>query len=147
MGFWAVYYWLRGDSDSLPFVSFLVLLSKVGKWHLGHNANGGEPGMGFLPHSGNQGFERFFGLPYSHEEGYPGPPPSSIVWPPVPLYRNDVIVRTTTTHVPVPVPPSLFRKTPHKTLLSALLTFVPVPSRRCNSRSQWMTLHICTLQK
>ncbi len=43
--------------------------------------------MGYLPHSGNQGFERFFGLPYSHEEGYPGPPPSSIVWPPVPLFR------------------------------------------------------------
>ena len=28
------------------------------------------------------------GLPYSHEEGYPGPAPEGIVWPPVPLFAN-----------------------------------------------------------
>jgi hypothetical protein len=85
----------------------------VGKWHLGHNDNGGEPGMGFLPHSGNHGFERFFGLPYSHEEGYPGPPPSSIVWPPVPLMRNDVIVEQ-----PIPVDDLAFLYTAGKPFLS-----------------------------
>jgi hypothetical protein len=60
-----------------PYLSLPLFLvsKKVGKWHLGHNANGGEPGMGYLPHSGNHGFERFFGLPYSHEEGE-GPNPN-----------------------------------------------------------------------
>ena len=40
----------------------------VGKWHGGHN-----PSENCLPGNGNQGFEFFYGLPYSHEEGYPGP--------------------------------------------------------------------------
>ena len=53
----------------------------VGKWHLGHN-----PEKGCLPTY--FGFDSFFGLPYSHEEGYPGPAPEGIVWPPVPLFAN-----------------------------------------------------------
>jgi len=31
-------------------------------------------------------------MPYSHEEGYPGPPPEGLIWPPVPLILNDQIV-------------------------------------------------------
>ena len=52
----------------------------IGKWHLGHNKD--EP---CLPGNGNQGFDAFFGIPYSHEEGYPGPMPEGLVFPPVPL--------------------------------------------------------------
>ena len=54
----------------------------MGKWHLGHN--------GSLPTQ--RGFDYFFGTPYSHDEGYPGPFPISLVWPPVPVFENEVIV-------------------------------------------------------
>jgi arylsulfatase A len=54
----------------------------LGKWHLGHN--------GSLPTA--RGFDYFFGTPYSHDEGYPGPFPISLIWPPVPVYRNTEIV-------------------------------------------------------
>lgn len=59
----------------------------VGKWHLGSNL-----AEDCLPGDGKQGFDFFFGLPYSHEEGYPGPSPESYTFPPVPLYVNDEIV-------------------------------------------------------
>lgn len=35
----------------------------IGKWHLGHN--------NALPTQ--RGFTSFYGMPYSHEEGFPGP--------------------------------------------------------------------------
>lgn len=72
----------------------------IGKWHLGH-AN--SVNTSFLNVTGKdaclpggttkaRGFENFFGLPFSHEEGEPGPPPASIVFPPVPLIRNGEVV-------------------------------------------------------
>ena len=51
--------------------------------HLGHNKDDH-----CLPGDGNQGFDFFYGLPYSHEEGYPGPLPEGLVFPPVPLMTN-----------------------------------------------------------
>jgi len=54
----------------------------MGKWHLGHN--------GSLPTQ--RGFDFFFGPPYSHDEGYPGPFPISYIWPAVPVYRNEEII-------------------------------------------------------
>jgi arylsulfatase A len=57
----------------------------IGKWHLGHN-----PEIGCLPTF--RGFDYFYGLPYSHEEGYPGPFPESLFFPPVPLFNGDQIV-------------------------------------------------------
>jgi len=39
-----------------------------------------------------RGFDYFFGLPYSHEEGYPGPAPEDLIWPPMPLYENMTII-------------------------------------------------------
>jgi len=56
----------------------------IGKSHTGHN--------NCLPGQGTYGIDFFWGLPYSHEEGYPGPSPEDIVFPPVPLYSNDIIV-------------------------------------------------------
>jgi arylsulfatase A len=41
-----------------------------------------------LPGRGNQGFDAFYGIPYSHEEGYPGPMPEGLVFPPVPLMAS-----------------------------------------------------------
>jgi arylsulfatase A-like enzyme len=55
----------------------------IGKWHLGHNKENS-----CLPGNGNHGFDFFYGIPYSHEEGYPGPFPESIVFPPVPVITN-----------------------------------------------------------
>lgn len=46
--------------------------------------------MPCCPHC--QGFDYFYGLPYSHEEGFPGPSLESIVWPPIPLFENKKIV-------------------------------------------------------
>lgn len=54
----------------------------IGKWHLGH--------VDCLPTQ--RGFDYFFGTPYSHDEGYPGPFPISFVFPPVPVYENELIV-------------------------------------------------------
>jgi hypothetical protein len=51
--------------------------------HLGHNVD-----RNCLPGRGNKGFDFFYGIPYSHEEGYPGPFPESLVFPPVPLMTN-----------------------------------------------------------
>lgn len=56
----------------------------IGKHHLGHNKD-----LNCLPGGGNQGFDFFYGLPYSHEEGYPGPMPEGLVFPPVPLMTNN----------------------------------------------------------
>jgi arylsulfatase A-like enzyme len=58
--------------------------SFIGKWHLGHNE-------GCLPPE--RGFDFFYGLPYSHEEGYPGPTPEDLIWPPVPLMKGMDIVQ------------------------------------------------------
>eukprot|EP00605_Chrysophyceae_sp_TOSAG23-4_P001461 GSChrysophyteH1.ASY1.ANO1.1597.1 assembled CDS len=65
--------------------------SMIGKWHIGHNPAGNN-GNGCLPGNGRQGFDFFFGLPYSHEEGYPGPFPEGLVFPPVPLFLQDQFV-------------------------------------------------------
>jgi len=40
-----------------------------------------------------QGFDYFLGLPYSHEEGFPGPELESVIWPPVPLYENRDLIQ------------------------------------------------------
>jgi len=54
----------------------------IGKWHLGHH--------GVLPTQ--HGFDSWLGLPYSHEEGFPGPNPEGWVFPPVPLMRDTDII-------------------------------------------------------
>ena len=59
----------------------------IGKWHLGSNFQNN-----CLPGRGKQGFDFFYGLPYSHEEGYPGPAPEGLVFPPVPLICDDLFV-------------------------------------------------------
>ena len=46
---------------------FCVLNVGTYRRHLGHN-----PDRNCLPGNGNQGFDFFYGIPYSHEEGYPG---------------------------------------------------------------------------
>ena len=56
----------------------------IGKNHLGHN-----PEERCLPT--HRGFDDFFGLPYSHEEGWPSFP-EGLLWPPIPLYKGDSIV-------------------------------------------------------
>lgn len=58
----------------------------LGKWHLGHN-NVSQ----CLPTY--RGFDVFYGLPYSHEEGYPGPNPEALAWPPVPLISGNRIIQ------------------------------------------------------
>lgn len=57
----------------------------IGKWHLGHQQR-----HQCLPN--HRGFDYFFGLPYSHEEGWPMEP-EGYIWPPVPLYENDKIIQ------------------------------------------------------
>lgn len=52
----------------------------AGKWHLGDK-------KGFLPLQ--QGFEEFYGIPYSHDM-YPG---NNSVYPPLPLYKNNKVVK------------------------------------------------------
>lgn len=56
----------------------------VGKWHLGHL----EP---FLPTK--QGFDEFFGLPYSNDM-WPYHPERPDFYPPLPLYQNETIIDT-----------------------------------------------------
>lgn len=58
----------------------------VGKWHLGHL----EP---FLPTK--QGFDEFFGLPYSNDM-WPYHPERPDDYPPLPLYQNETIIDTLT---------------------------------------------------
>ncbi|GEO23632.1 arylsulfatase [Cyclobacterium qasimii] len=58
----------------------------VGKWHLGHL----EP---FLPTQ--QGFDEFFGLPYSNDM-WPYHPENPDAYPPLPLYQNETIIDTLT---------------------------------------------------
>jgi arylsulfatase A len=72
-------------ADSLKDNSYSTAM--IGKWHLGHN-----PAHNCLPGNGKQGFDFFYGLPYSHEEGFPGPLPESLVFPPVPLFCDDMYV-------------------------------------------------------
>jgi len=55
-----------------------------GKWHLGH-----QPA--FLP--GKQGFDRFYGTPYSHDM-WPFHPHAPQLYPDLPLYEGDKIVQT-----------------------------------------------------
>ena len=50
-----------------------------GKWHLGHRAP-------FLP--GEQGFDEYFGIPYSNDM-WPGHPESPKAWPRLPWFTND----------------------------------------------------------
>lgn len=57
----------------------------IGKWHLGSDAARNCSPI-------HHGFQYFFGMLYSHEEGYPGPPPEGWLFPPVPLTENDRIV-------------------------------------------------------
>ena len=55
-----------------------------GKWHLGHQAE-------FLPT--NQGFDEYYGIPYSNDM-WPNHPQSKNYYPPLPLYQNDKVVDT-----------------------------------------------------
>lgn len=55
-----------------------------GKWHLGHK----DP---FLPT--RQGFDEFFGLPYSNDM-WPYHPERPDFYPPLPLYENETIIDT-----------------------------------------------------
>lgn len=54
----------------------------IGKWHLGH--------VDALPTM--RGFDTFYGIPYAHDEGYPGSSPADTVFPPVPLYRGTELI-------------------------------------------------------
>ena len=55
-----------------------------GKWHLGHHPE-------FLPT--NQGFDEYFGIPYSNDM-WPNHPQTKDYYPPLPLYENDQVVDT-----------------------------------------------------
>ena len=57
----------------------------IGKWHLGHHP-------GHLPTK--QGFDEYFGLPYSNDMW----PKNNPAWPPLPLMEGDAVVDTITTH-------------------------------------------------
>ena len=54
----------------------------VGKWHLGDNVQ-------FLPH--NQGYDEFYGLPYSHDINSKN---QKRVFEPLPVYENDKVLET-----------------------------------------------------
>ncbi|MGV3763161.1 sulfatase family protein [Parapedobacter sp.] len=56
----------------------------IGKWHLGHHT-------AFLPT--RQGFDEFFGLPYSNDM-WPHHPESKNYYPPLPLYQNEQVIDT-----------------------------------------------------
>ncbi len=56
----------------------------IGKWHLGHHAP-------FLPT--RQGFDEFFGLPYSNDM-WPHHPENPNYYPSLPLYENETVVDT-----------------------------------------------------
>ena len=56
----------------------------IGKWHLGHHA-------AFLPT--RQGFDEFFGLPYSNDM-WPHHPENKNYYPPLPLYENERVIDT-----------------------------------------------------
>jgi len=56
----------------------------IGKWHLGHHPP-------FLPT--RQGFDEFFGLPYSNDM-WPHHPENKNYYPPLPLYENERIIDT-----------------------------------------------------
>ncbi|SFT91931.1 C-terminal region of aryl-sulfatase [Algoriphagus locisalis] len=56
----------------------------VGKWHLGHLAP-------FLPTE--QGFDSYYGLPYSNDM-WPHHPEAKDYYPPLPLYRNTAVIDT-----------------------------------------------------
>ena len=56
----------------------------IGKWHLGHHTP-------FLPT--RQGFDEFFGLPYSNDM-WPHHPENKNYYPPLPLYENERIIDT-----------------------------------------------------
>lgn len=56
----------------------------IGKWHLGHH----RP---FLPT--RQGFDEFFGLPYSNDM-WPHHPENKNYYPPLPLYENETVIDT-----------------------------------------------------
>lgn len=55
----------------------------VGKWHLGDHPS-------FMPT--RQGFDSFFGLPYSHDVAPDHPLTGRFNFPPLPLYRNEEVV-------------------------------------------------------
>jgi arylsulfatase A-like enzyme len=55
-----------------------------GKWHLGHHPE-------FLPVQ--QGFDEYFGIPYSNDM-WPNHPETKNYYPPLPLYENDEVVDT-----------------------------------------------------
>lgn len=56
----------------------------IGKWHLGHQPP-------FLPT--RQGFDEFFGLPYSNDM-WPHHPENKNYYPPLPLYENERVIDT-----------------------------------------------------
>lgn len=56
----------------------------IGKWHLGHHPQ-------FLPT--RQGFDEFFGLPYSNDM-WPHHPENKNYYPPLPLYENERVIDT-----------------------------------------------------
>ncbi|KAA0153768.1 hypothetical protein FNF27_06433 [Cafeteria roenbergensis] len=74
--------WLRNASHAYSAL--------VGKYHCGSNVKGG-----CTPTQAG-GFDYYFGLLNSHEEGFPGPFPESIVFPPMSLHENVRIVEQPT---------------------------------------------------
>lgn len=58
--------------------------SIIGKWHLGHHDE-------FLPT--RQGFDEFFGLPYSNDM-WPHHPENKNFYPSLPLYENETVIDT-----------------------------------------------------
>ncbi len=58
----------------------------IGKWHLGHHDE-------FLPT--RQGFDEFFGLPYSNDM-WPHHPENKNYYPPLPLYAGETVIDTLT---------------------------------------------------
>lgn len=80
-------YGLPGDevtiADSLKSAGYAT--ASIGKWHMGSN-----PATNSTPKE--QGFDYDYSILYSHEEGFPGPPPAADLFPPVPLTERNEIV-------------------------------------------------------
>ncbi|KAL5493317.1 hypothetical protein EMCRGX_G014475 [Ephydatia muelleri] len=74
------------QSDEVTIAALLKPLNYssllLGKWHLGH--------LNTMPTQ--RGFDEFYGLPYSQDEGCQPANPCYTKWPAVPLYHNETII-------------------------------------------------------